>query len=170
MKHILTLAGLLFSSLTMGQSNCAGLVNVADKLNCLQALETELATSFPEESSAQATSSNDPYLFWEVVAYHSSGELSGMLTSRLYVGLSSPNDLVVSCSGDEENALIIESTSDPAWWNDAEYDYAAPYLGTNDEGPIVIDPDQFETNPNLQFDSWVTIGSEDISERLCQFY
>ena len=37
------------------------------------------------------------------------------------------------------------------------------HLGTSDDGPMGIDPAQFETNPNLQFDSWVTIGSEDIS-------
>ena len=147
----------------VGQSNCASEVNVADKLSCLQAIETEFTTSSPEGTPAQSMSYSDPYLFWEVVAHHTSGELSGMVTSRLYVGLNGANDLVVSCSGDDENVLIIESTSEPAWWNDAGYDYAVPYAGTNNGVPIGIDPAQFQTNPNLQFDSWVTIGSEDIT-------
>ena len=158
-----TITSLLFTSLVMGQSDCSSLITVADKLNCLQAIETEFTTSSPEGTPAQSMSYSDPYLFWEVVAHHTSGELSGMVTSRLYVGLSGANDFVVSCSGDDENVLIIESTSEPAWWNDAGYDYALPYLGTNDDGPMGIDPAQFETNPNLQFDSWVTIGSEDIT-------
>ena len=158
-----TITSLLFTSLVMGQSDCSSLIEVADKLNCLQGIETEFTPSSPEGTPAQSMSYSDPYLFWEVVAHHTSGELSGMVTSRLYVGLSGANDLVVSCSGDDENILIIESTSEPAWWNDAGYDYAFPYLGTNDDGPMGIDPAQFETNPNLQFDSWVTIGSEDIN-------
>lgn len=147
----------------VGQSDCSSLFNVADKLDCLQAFETESATSSLEGGAAHSMSYNDPYLFWDVVAHHASGELSGMVTSRLYVGLSSPSDRVVSCSGDDENVLIIESTSEPAWWNDAGYDFETPFAGNSDDGPIGIDPAQFETNPNLQFDSWVTIGSEDIT-------
>ena len=145
-----------------GQSNCADLVAVADQLDCLQAFENDAFAQAAEGAGLQPISFNEPYLFWEVVANHTEGELSGMVTSRLYVGLSNPDDRVVSCSGDDENVLIINSTSEPAWWNDPQYDFAVPRSTVNGVA-VGINPGQFESNPNLQFDSWVTIGSEDIS-------
>ena len=94
---------------------------------------------------------NDPYLSWEVVEYHLDGELSGMVTSRLYANLQNETDFVVSCSGYDENHMHITSSSSPAWWN---HPLGETAFATD------IDVALFNSNPLLPFDTWLTIGSE----------
>lgn len=101
--------------------------------------------------STSVVAQNDPYLFWEPVAYHTEGELAGMVTSRLYVGLNDASDMVVSCFGDDEQVLILESTSVPSWWN---HPNNADYVAQG------VNPNLYSTSPNLEFDTWITIGAE----------
>ena len=55
----------------------------------------------------------------DTVVVHESGELAGYNTYRLYVECLHPLDFVVSCSGDENNPLLLASTSSEGWYNSA---------------------------------------------------
>ena len=85
---------------------------------------------------------------------HTEGELAGMTTYRLYLYTPNENDFLVSCSGDDENPLILESTAEPAW-----FQHEASLLPFPDD----INPIFYSAYPNLVFDSWLTIGAEDNS-------
>ena len=88
----------------------------------------------------------------DTVVVHESGELAGYNTYRLYVECLHPLDFVVSCSGDENNPLLLASTSSEGWFNSA---FAS---GWNAES---INPAFFAFFPDIQFDSFLTLGAED---------
>ena len=70
----------------------------------------------------------------------------GMTTYRYYVKCSNPADFVSAVSGDVTNPTVVTTTTD--FFNDE--------LGG--VTPNGIQSPLFGTFPNLQYDSWVTIG------------
>ena len=65
----------------------------------------------PDSASGQ----NDtiPWLGLVPEVVHTEGELAGMTTYRLYLYTPNETDFLVSCSGDDENPLMLASTSEP---------------------------------------------------------
>ena len=113
---------------------------------------------------ASALANNGTYGFeWEVVQEHVSGELDGMVTARLYFTMANPLDYLSAVSGDSDNPWIMESSSSPAWFNASMQGKALAHFESQN-GPIGIDPSLFEVHPALPYDSWLTIGSQDVTE------
>ena len=82
----------------------------------------------------------------EVVTTHDEGVLAGLTTYRLYVTTPHDDDVLSAVYGDDESPLHISSTTSF---------YQSPFgtaLGSN------INPLLFGAFPDLQYDSWVTIG------------
>jgi len=101
-------------------------------------------------NSMLAQGPDEYWLGLEEYAVHTSGDLEGMTTYRLYLNMLNPSDYLSACSGDEENPWVLESTSTPAWYN-------TPSVS---EGfADAINPAFFTAFPNLEFDSWLTIGA-----------
>ena len=90
----------------------------------------------------------------DTVVVHESGELAGYNTYRLYVECLHPLDFVVSCSGDESNPLLLASTSSEGWYN-------SPLAA----GPNAVGINElfFTSFPELEFDSFLTIGTDNSS-------
>lgn len=88
----------------------------------------------------------DYCLIVDTVAVHTSGSLAGMTTYRYYVKCLNPADFVSSVSGDATNPTVVTTTTD----------FYQNELGG--ATPNSITPFLFGTFPDLQFDSWVTIG------------
>ena len=94
-----------------------------------------------------------PDEYWlglEEYAVHTSGDLEGMTTYRLYLNMLNPTDYLSSCSGSEENPWVLESTSTPAWYNTPS---------VSEVFADAINPVFFTAFPNLEYDSWLTIGA-----------
>ena len=81
---------------------------------------------------------------------HETGELAGFTTYRVYLDCLNPTDFLSSCSGDVDNPLIISSTSG-TWYNSP---YNASCFGSG------LNPVLFGSFPELEFDSFLTIGAE----------
>ena len=88
----------------------------------------------------------DYCLIVDTVAEHTTGVLAGMTTYRYYVKCANPADFVSSVSGDSNNPTIVSTTGG----------YYQNELGG--ATPNAITPFLFGTFPDLQYDSWVTIG------------
>ena len=90
----------------------------------------------------------DYCLIVDTVAVHPSTNpaLAGMTTYRFYVKCANPADFVSSVSGDVNNPTVVTTTTD----------FYQDELGG--VTPNAISPFLFGTFPNLQYDSWVTIG------------
>lgn len=86
----------------------------------------------------------------EVVQVHEEGELAGMTTYRLYFLTDTATDLVSAVFGDSEFPLSITTTT--SFYQDA--------LGA--ANPNSINTLLFAAFPNLEFDSWVTIGIDQV--------
>ena len=85
-------------------------------------------------------------LILEEYASHASGELQGMVTYRLYVGTPNDNDIISAIFGDDETPLSIATSTSF---------YQHPFgssLGSNNS------PLFYDSFPELEFDSWLTIG------------
>jgi hypothetical protein len=82
----------------------------------------------------------------ETVAEHSDGPLAGMTTYRVYMDCVYADDLVSSVSGDYLNPLSINTTTSF---------YQDPFGA---QTPSAINPLLFGFFPELEFDSWLTIG------------
>lgn len=92
-----------------------------------------------------------PYcLDTEVVAVHTEGPLAGMITYRLYLNLATPEDVVSAIFGDSEYPLEITTTT--TFYQDP--------LG--DVTPNGINPLLFGFAPELEFDSWMTLGIDQV--------
>ncbi len=81
----------------------------------------------------------------------SENSIPGYSTYRIYANFSSPDDQLVSVTGYEGGAIFINTTGD---------------FYQNDNGgglATSIDPTFFAQIPDLQYDSWLTIGGEDNS-------
>ena len=83
-------------------------------------------------------------------AYEVNSIGTGFVTWRIYAQFANPTDQVVSVFGDLESPLELSTTTD----------FHQEALG----GTFAqsINPLLFPTYPTLEYDSWLTIGSEDI--------
>lgn len=95
-----------------------------------------------------------PDEYWvglEEYAVHTEGELSGMTTWRMYIHMQHTDDYLSACTGSENYPWIMESTSSPAWYQhpDASETFAN-----------AINPSFYTTFPDLEYDSWLTLGVE----------
>ncbi len=88
----------------------------------------------------------DYCLIVDTVMVHTEGDLAGMTTYRYYVKCANPDDFVSSVSGDMNNPMAV--TTSTSFFHDA-------LGGVTSNG---IQTPLFETFPNLEYDSWVTIG------------
>ncbi len=88
----------------------------------------------------------DYCLIVDTVAVHTTGVLEGMTTYRYYVKCANPADFVSSVSGDINNPTVVETTGE----------YYQNELGGGT--PNGISPFLYGSYPDLQYDSWVTIG------------
>lgn len=86
----------------------------------------------------------------EVVQVHEEGELAGMTTYRIYFLTDTATDLISAVFGDSEYPLSITTTTSF---------YQNVVGGAN---PNAINPILFGNFPSLEFDSWVTIGIEQV--------
>ncbi|MFT5183457.1 MAG: PKD repeat protein [Flavobacteriales bacterium] len=84
-------------------------------------------------------------LSWELVASNSVGAMN---TYRVYANFTNPLDQVVTCYGQDVSPLSISTTT--SFYQDADGGFTSNS----------IDPSMFTSVPNLEFDSWVTIGAE----------
>jgi hypothetical protein len=87
----------------------------------------------------------------EVVQEHADGILAGQTTYRFYAVCDHPADYVSAVYGDSASPLSITST--------APF-YQSPY-GT--ETPNGINPLMFSYFPDFEYDSWVTIGIDQMA-------
>jgi len=105
-------------------------------------------------------SAQGPDEYWiglEEYAVHTTGDLQGMTTWRMYLHMLDEDDYLSACTGSETNPLILESTSTPAWY---QHPSASETFATG------INTAFFTAFPDLEFDSWFTIGVEDASEEM----
>lgn len=93
---------------------------------------------------AVAQQSSGPYTFeWEVVAVDS---IPGMATVRLHAKLVNPSDYLTSVSGWDGMEGFIETTT-------SFYQHPDGWATPNNNNPLLFGP-----LPDLEWDSWVTIG------------
>ena len=90
----------------------------------------------------------DYCLIIDTVAVHTAGDLAGMTTYRYYVKCANGADFLSSVSGDSTNPTSVTTTT--SFFQDA--------IGS--ATPNAISPVLFPDFPNLQYDSWLTIGLE----------
>ena len=106
----------------------------------------------PQLSNGLTNSTDVPLGYWlevEQVAVHTEGELAGQTTYRLAMHMLNDDDFLISCGGDAENPMILESTSGE-WYNHPTN------LSWNASG---INPAVFGAFPELAFDSYLTLGA-----------
>jgi hypothetical protein len=85
----------------------------------------------------------------EVVMEHTEGVLAGQTTYRLYVTTPNTDDFLSAVYGDIENHLDISSST-------SFYQHAfGEFLGSS------MNPGFYESFPELEYDSWVTIGLDE---------
>ena len=85
----------------------------------------------------------------DVVMEHTDGVLAGQTTYRLYVTTPHTDDFLLSVSGDITYPLNISSST-------SFYQHAAgEFLGSS------MNPIFYESFPELEYDSWVTIGLDE---------
>ncbi|MCH1576383.1 MAG: hypothetical protein L7S67_08925, partial [Flavobacteriales bacterium] len=82
----------------------------------------------------------------EVVASHTTGDLAGMTTYRVYIQTLHPTDFVTSVSGNSVTPLDVSTTT--TFYQDI-------LGGTTPEN---VNPLLLTNFPNLAYDSWVSIG------------
>ncbi|MFZ9055558.1 MAG: hypothetical protein ACO2ZL_07105 [Flavobacteriales bacterium] len=82
-------------------------------------------------------------------------DLTGYTTYRLYLEMVNESDFLSCISGEEENPMMIYSTSTPTWYNDE-------VLG--EEVGAWVNPSVLPFFPELNYDSWLTIGGSTASE------
>ncbi|MDA9756238.1 hypothetical protein N9V29_04645 [Flavobacteriales bacterium] len=86
----------------------------------------------------------------EEYAVHDAGELAGLTTYRVYLNCANETDFLLACGGDVDNPLIVNSTSG-TWYNNGLN------ASWNASG---LSPAFFSFFPDLQYDSFVTIGND----------
>ena len=103
-----------------------------------------------EDGSCDYCSCGDPISGYtlQVEEYAVNG-IEGMTTYRFYIGMEASTDFLSAIYGSLQSPLSITTTT--GFYNDT---FAA---GSTAEG---INPFFFGTFPSLEFDSWVTIGTE----------
>ena len=113
-----------------------------------------LAISLSSFTSICAQGPDEYWIGLEEYAVHTTGDLEGMTTWRMYLHLLHEDDFLSACTGSDINPFILESTSTPAWYQHPE---GSETFATG------INSAFFTAFPNLEYDSWFTIGVEDNS-------
>ena len=76
-------------------------------------------------------------------------DLTDHITYRIYLEMQNESDFLSCISGEADNPMMINSTSSPAWYNDE-------VMG--EEVGAWVNPTVLPFFPELNFDSWLTIG------------
>ena len=108
-------------------------------------------------SSLTSMYGQGPDEYWiglEEYAVHTNGNLEGMTTWRMYLHMLDEDDYLSACTGSDSHPFILESTSNPAWY---QHPSASETFATG------INTAFFTAFPDLEYDSWFTIGVEDSS-------
>jgi hypothetical protein len=108
-------------------------------------------------SSLTSIYAQGPDEYWiglEEYAVHTNGDLEGMTTWRMYLHMLDEDDYLSACTGSDSHPFILESTSNPAWY---QHPSASETFATG------INTAFFTAFPDLEYDSWFTIGVEDSS-------
>ena len=113
-----------------------------------------LATSLSSLTSIYAQGPDEYWIGLEEHAVHTNGDLEGMTTWRMYLHMLDEDDYLSACTGSESHPFILESTSNPAWY---QHPSASETFATG------INTAFFTAFPDLEYDSWFTIGVEDSS-------
>ena len=113
-----------------------------------------LATSLSSLTSIYAQGPDEYWIGLEEHAVHTNGDLEGMTTWRMYLHMLDEDDYLSACTGSDSHPFILESTSNPAWY---QHPSASETFATG------INTAFFTAFPDLEYDSWFTIGVEDSS-------
>ena len=108
-------------------------------------------------SSLTSMYGQGPDEYWiglEEYAVHTNGDLEGMTTWRMYLHMLDEDDYLSACTGSDSHPFVLESTSNPAWY---QHPSASETFATG------INTAFFTAFPDLEYDSWFTIGVEDSS-------
>ena len=84
----------------------------------------------------------------EVAVIHTEGPLAGLTTYRLYATLPGPADVVTTVFGDIEHPTALLTSTE--WYQDEN----------GGQFPCANNPLLFDFFPELEYDSWLTIGIE----------
>ena len=131
------------------------------KLLCLTALFCAIAVAGLAQGPANSPSPSVPPGYWLGIEVHDENPVmpagwEGATTYRIYMNMVNETDFLSSVSGESNNPLFINSTTTPAWYNDAAGVFLADELN-----PSFLVPPFNSFFPSLGFDSWMTIGAED---------
>ena len=110
------------------------------------------ASFFASITTIVAQGPNEYWIGLEEYAVHTEGDLAGMTTWRMYLHMLDADDFLSACTGSEENPWIMESTSSPAWYQHPE---------ASETFANALNPAFYTFFPDLEYDSWLTIGAED---------
>lgn len=113
-----------------------------------------LATSLSSLTSMYGQGPDEYWIGLEEYVVHTEGDLEGMTTWRMYLHMLDEDDYLSACTGSDAHPFILESTSSPAWY---QHPSASETFATG------INTAFFTAFPNLEYDSWFTIGVEDAS-------
>ena len=113
-----------------------------------------LATSLSSLTSMYGQGPDEYWIGLEEYAVHTNGDLEGMTTWRMYLHMLDEDDYLSACTGSDANPFILESTSSPSWY---QHPSASETFATG------INTAFFTAFPDLEYDSWFTIGVEDSS-------
>ena len=113
-----------------------------------------LATSLSSLTSMYGQGPDEYWIGLEEYAVHTDGDLEGMTTWRMYLHMLDEDDYLSACTGSDANPFILESTSSPSWY---QHPSASETFATG------INTAFFTAFPDLEYDSWLTIGVEDSS-------
>ncbi len=113
-----------------------------------------LAISLSSLTSIYGQGPDEYWIGLEEYAVHTDGDLEGMTTWRMYLHMLDEDDYLSACTGSDSHPFILESTSSPAWY---QHPSASETFATG------INTAFFTAFPDLEYDSWFTIGVEDSS-------
>ena len=113
-----------------------------------------LATSLSSLTSMYGQGPDEYWIGLEEYVVHTDGDLEGMTTWRMYLHMLDEDDYLSACTGSDSHPFILESTSNPAWY---QHPSASETFATG------INTAFFTAFPDLEYDSWFTIGVEDSS-------
>ena len=114
-----------------------------------------LAIFLVSYTTMRAQGPDEYWIGLEEHVVHADGDLAGMITWRMYLNMLDPDDYLSACTGSEDNPWIMESTSSPAWYQHPE---ASETFANS------INPAFYTAFPELEYDSWLTLGVEDSTE------
>jgi len=114
-----------------------------------------IAISFASLTSMVAQGPNEYWVGLEEYAVHTEGALAGLTTWRMYIHMLDADDFLSACTGNTDDPWIMESTSSPAWYQ---------HPTASETFPNAINPVFYTAFPELEYDSWLTIGVDNSLE------